>query len=726
MRAKTRDELKAAVTESIKHPKKRNALWKAMARGRQTRSDRLQTLPGGAAFRDEVKSIKDRCIENLDALLEQFMANAEKRGCKVYFAKDGAEAIAISVRIALERGYTNVAKSKSLTTEEIEINDGLEAAGLRVVETDLGELIIQLVGDKPYHLVFPSVHKLRDEVAEIFTKATGKPVSNDIDEIMKVVRAYLRPIFLETDIGMTGANIGIAETGGIVIETNEGNGRLVSSIGKCHICVMGVEKVVATVEDALMMVLAHPVSASGQLPTTYVTWMHGRSPLGADGAPRESHLILLDNGRTQMRQDPLKREGLNCIRCAACMNICPTYGVVGGHTFGHIYPGPIGIPWTAATHGLDIAGGFAELCVSCGLCKEICPAKIDMPLMIAQVKQEYYREHEQPAVNRLMMQAETQARLGSAFAPLSNWLMENSLFRLGMEKFAGIDRRRKLPPFARVTLAKWWARRQGSAALMRGKGIRRDFDERSGAQKHGACVGLTGDVPPRKVVLFYDLYLNHNRPDLGIRAIEKLESLGVEVALPPQRPCGYPFIAYGDLDSARDVALDNLRLLAPWVDAGYMILATEPTAAYTLAVSYPKLLPLHPKAGAVATATREFFEYLCELDPATSDRLKGKRYGFHCACHQRPLGSGKGARDWLARQGADTTLIETGTCCGMAGTFGLKHGPLGYDLANAVGEPLFKLFKEGGVEAIVTESSVCGIHLAEGTGLTVAHPLELL
>ncbi|MFM1918901.1 MAG: hypothetical protein RLZZ303_535, partial [Candidatus Hydrogenedentota bacterium] len=705
MRAKTREELKAAVTESIEHPKKRNALWKAMARGRQTRSDRLETLPGGTAFRDEVKAIKDRCIENLDALLEQFIANAEKRGCKVYLAKDGAEAIAISVKIAMERGYRNVSKSKSLTTEEIEINHGLEAAGLTVVETDLGELIIQLVGDKPYHLVFPSVHKLRDEVAEIFTKATGKPVSNDIDEIMKVVRAYLRPIFLDTDIGITGANIGIAETGGIVIETNEGNGRLVSSIGKCHICVMGIEKVVATVEDALMMVLAHPVSASGQLPTTYVTWMHGRSPLGADGAPRESHLILLDNGRTQMRQDPLMREGLNCIRCAACMNICPTYGVVGGHTFGHIYPGPIGIPWTATTHGLDIAGGFAELCVSCGLCKEICPAKIDMPLMIAQVKQEFYREHDQPAVNKLMMQAETQARLGSAFAPLSNWLMENALFRLGMEKFAGIDRRRKLPPFARQTLAKWWAQRDGNTALPRGKSARvvpeqhppvhggntaanpplqRGTQEETSARPRspfeggGAperAEGVTGDVLPRKVVLFYDLYLNHNRPDLGIKAIEKLESLGVEVVLPPQRPCGYPFIAYGDLDSARDVALDNLRLLAPWVDAGYTILATEPTAAYTLAVSYPKLLPMHPKAKAVAEATREFFEYLCEFDRATSDRLKGKRYGFHCACHQRPLGSGEGAKTWLARHGADTTLIETGTCCGMAGTFGLKHGP---------------------------------------------------
>ncbi len=732
-KAKTREQLLEAVTEAIDHPKNRNALWKAMARGRDTRTERLKTLPGGTAFRSEVKAIKDRCIDDLETLFDQFVANAEKRGCRVYLAKDGAEAIAISVQIALDRGYRNVSKSKSLTTEEIEINEGLEKAGLSVVETDLGELIIQLVNEKPYHLVFPSVHKLRDEVAEIFTKATGKPVSNDINEIMKVVRAYLRPIFLDTDIGMTGANIGIAETGGIVIETNEGNGRLVSSIGKCHICVMGIEKIVATVEDALMMVLAHPVSASGQLPTTYVTWMHGRSPLGADGAPRESHLILLDNGRMRMRQDPLMREALNCIRCGACMNMCPTYGVVGGHTFGHIYPGPIGIPWTAETDGLDIAGGFAELGVSCGLCKEICPAKIDMPLMIAQVKQDFYREEgQQPLVNRLMMQAETQARLGSRFAPLANALLSNPLFRIALEKTAGIDRRRVLPPFARRTLAQEYAPkhmgRMGRMGQMGRNAVAKLTGLGAGKNAYSPIspLGPLRPITSPRVVLFHDLYLNHNRPDLGRKVIEKLKSLGVEVAVPPQRPCGYPFIAYGDLDAARDVALDNLRLLAPWVEQGYLILATEPTAAYTLAVSYPKLLPLHPHSQQVGAATREFFEYLCEIDPTTSDRLKGKRYGFHCACHQRPLGSGKGAMDWLARHGAECQLIETGTCCGMAGTFGLKHGPLGYDLANAVGEPLFKLFNESGVEAIVTESSVCGIHLAEGTGIKVVHPLELL
>ena len=244
------------------------------------------------------------------------------------------------LELARKRSASVIAKSKSLTTEEIELNQPLVKAGIEVVETDLGELIIQLVNEKPFHLVFPSVHKMAPEVAEIFSRATGKKVANDIPTIMKVVREYLRPVFLDADIGLTGANIGIAETGGICIETNEGNGRLVSSIGGCHICVIGMEKIVESIEDAMLMILAHPISASGQLPTTYVTWMHGRSPLGdrEESATRESHVIILDNGRSEMRDDPVMREALYCIRCGACMNICPTYGVVGGHTFGHIYP----------------------------------------------------------------------------------------------------------------------------------------------------------------------------------------------------------------------------------------------------------------------------------------------------------------------------------------------------------------------------------------------------
>ncbi len=691
--------LEERIADAIDNPQRRDSLYRCMERGRDNRSARLAELPGGTAFRDEVRAVKDRCLDEQDTLLARFVGNARKRGATVYLAPTGQDAIDYVLRLAREKNAKLIAKSKSLTTEEIELNEPLEKAGLRVVETDLGELIIQLVHEKPYHLVFPSVHKTAKDVAEIFTKEIGRPVPNDIDEIMKVVRAYLRPIFLNSDIGLTGANIGIAETGGIVIETNEGNARLVSSIGNCHICVMGSEKIVDTIEDAMLMVLAHPVSATGQLPTTYVTWMHGRSPLGEGaGAPRESHIIILDNGRSAMRDDPILKEALHCIRCGACMNICPTYGVVGGHTFGHIYPGPIGIPWTAAVHGVEKAAAFAPLCISCGLCKEICPAKIDMPFMIAEVKQRGRDTHPASKAERTMMAADRFAALGSAFAPIANPLLTNSLFRTILEKITGLDRRRKLPK----------------------------FNFRPYIRRHASHT-RTADVPvKRKVAFFLDVYANYNAPELAERAVQLLEQAGCEVVVPRQKPSGYPLLAYGDVDGARKVAAYNVECLAALAREGCTIVALEPTAVYALAHSYLRLLPDSADATAVAERSREFFDCLLEWETAPVHlSLKGRRFGVHCSCHQRPLGSAKSAVAWLERRGATIERIETGTCCGMGGTFGMKEGLLGFDLAQTVGEPLFKLFKDSGVDAIVTESSVCRLHLEQGTGLPVFHPLEL-
>jgi Fe-S oxidoreductase len=502
---------------------------------------------------------------------------------------------------------------------------------------------------------------------------------------------------------MTGANAGIAENGAIVIETNEGNARLVSSIPDVHICIMGREKLVETIEDALQMILAHPLSAVGQSTTTYVTLMAGRSPLGTGMAaapkPRQSHIIILDNGRTRMRNDPLFQDALNCIRCAACMNICPTYGVVGGHAFGYIYPGPIGIPWTAEVHGLEKAADFAPLCISCGLCKEICPAKIDIPMMIAAVKDRDAKTHPQPLVNRVMMAAEPFARFASAMAPMSNWMLRSRPVRWLMEKALGIDRRRTLPEFSRHTLARRMARRGPSAVRN----------------------------PRRRVVLFADLYANYNAPDLGMAAVRAMEALGCEVLMPPQSGCGYQYIAYGDLTAARQVAEENIRRLAPYVERGYDVVTLEPTATYSLRLSYPKLLDHRKEVEAVAAKSYELFEYLLMLEQSVEAPpvLRGRRLGFHISCHQRPLGGGRHAIEYLRRRGAQVEVIETGTCCGMAGTFGLKAGLLGYELSQAVGEPLFDAFRQSGVETIVTESSVCTIQLREGTGLPVRHPLEL-
>ena len=454
-------QLEEKIDRALEARSSRTALYRAMKRGRDSRHKAVGALPGGEGFRNAVRSVKVRCLDQQDELVDRFARKVRQRGAEVFRANDGPAAIAYILDIVNKRGARTVAKSKSLTSEEIEVNHPLEAAGVDVIETDLGELIIQKVKEKPFHLVFPAVHKTAVEVAEIFREVTQEDVPNDVDAIMRIVRKYLRPIFLNADIGMTGANVGVAETGAIVIETNEGNARLVSSIPDVHICIMGCEKIVDTVEDALQMMLAHPISAVGQHLTTYVTMMGGRSPLGTGNGrgPRESHIIILDNGRSRMREDPLFKDALNCIRCGACMNICPTYGVVGGHTFGYIYPGPIGIPWTSEVHGLDKAAEFAPLCVSCGLCKEICPAGIDIPMMIAGVKDRDGEENGHPRVNRVLMAAEGMAKFGCATAPVSNWMMRNRAFRWAMEAFTGIDRRRALPPFRRQTLAKWFRKR---------------------------------------------------------------------------------------------------------------------------------------------------------------------------------------------------------------------------------------------------------------------------
>jgi len=270
-----------------------------------------------------------------------------------------------------------------------------------------------------------------------------------------------------------------------------------------------------------------------------------------------------------------------------------------------------------------------------------------------------------------------------------------------MESVSGVSARRKLPAFAHDTFMKRFGRHEPAPRDAR-----------------------------RKVAFFVDVYANYNAPELGVAAVRALEAAGCTVVVPEQQGSGYPYIAYGDLDRAREAAAYNVARFAPFADDGYDIVATEPTAAYALAVSYPKLLRKSRRSLAVAARSVEFFEYLLRIaaqdDETSPQTLAGKRFGYHISCHQRPLGAGNGAVAWLRQRGAVVEVIETGTCCGMGGTFGMKGGALGYELSMAVGKPLFAQFAASGVEAIVTESSVCAMQLAEGTGLRVIHPLALL
>lgn len=692
-----RQRLAARVRQAIEEPERIGKLWEAMERGRANRAATIQKAGIDVpSFRDRVRSIKETAAHDA-SIAQEFADHVRANGGRVFFAATGTDAVRYLLDLCRSAGADLLVKSKSLTSEEIEMNQGLEAAGIRAVETDLGELLCQVAGEKPSHLVFPAIHMTSEGIARMLTKEYGEEIPAEPAAILGAVRARLRPLFLAAKVGVTGANIGIAETGSIVVETNEGNGRLVTSVPRVHVALIGLEKIVRRWDDAADLVRGHAISATGQRMTVYVSLMSQRLPVAGDSMGREFHVIVLDNGRTRMRADPLFQDALNCIRCGACMNVCPTYGVTGGHVFGHIYPGPIGIPWTAKVHGLEEAG-FAHLCVSCGLCHEICPVDIDIPLMIAKVKEEDVEAHGQPTAERFFMASEAFAKLASVAAPVANGFLERRSVRVLMEWTLGVDRRRTLPGFARRRLS----------------------------DRIRTRVSPPG--PNGEVVFFRDLYAEYNNSDLGIRAIELLERMGYSVVVPKTRWSGMPYVSYGRLDKASRVAAHNLAALAPFAKRGVPIVSTEPTAIYMLRKVYPKLIETET-AERVAEHSHAFFEFVerrISDVPLEATRTRGALVGFHIPCHDRALSSGVPAMRFLERAGYRVRPVETGTCCGIAGTFGMKQGWLGYELSVAVGEKLFEQFRASGVDLIATESSVCSLQLADGLGRQVLHPLDMV
>ncbi|HUI01194.1 MAG TPA: LUD domain-containing protein [Nitrososphaerales archaeon] len=691
-----RQELMSKLRRALADRDSSEKFWASMTKARSNRTNLLQkerTLDIHA-IKESNKALKASAVADR-TLVEEFAENVRRNGGKVFLAKTGQDAIRYVEEVSKRVGAKLIVKAKSLTSDEIDFTKEVEKFGVRAVETDLGELIIQVAGETPVHLVMPAAHKSVQEIATLVSKAVGRDIPPEDQAILKAVRAYLRQLFLTADIGVSGANIGIAESGSIIIETNEGNGRLVTSLPKVHMVIIGMEKIVPKWEDATFLVKGHSASATGQNMTVYVSVTTQHVPLAGSTEGREYHVIILDNGRSRMRDDPWFSEALNCIRCGACMNVCPTYGVAGGHTFGYIYPGPIGIPWTAEVHGLDKAT-FAHLCVSCGLCKEICPVDINIPMMIAKVKEEEVEENGQLVVNDFFMSSERLAKLASATAPVSNWFIRSGVSRSLMQSLVGVDKRRTLPTFSRKRL------RPRVAPL-------------------GAGTGSAG-----KVVFFPDVYADYNDPELGVKAVKVLLALGYRVEVPDLSWSGMPYISYGDLSKATAVAKKNLQSLKGFLDEGYSVVSTEPTAVYMIREVYPTLAP-----GELADKARDSsFPFFGFIQPKLGELslrpvfASDAPVGFHIPCHERSVSGGKPAVEFLSAAGYNVQVVENGTCCGMAGTFGMKHGDLGYNLSMEVGDHLFRLFKQSGLKLVATESSVCSMQISDGVGLKVVHPLH--
>ncbi len=307
-----------------------------------------------------------------------FAGRARAAGAAVHFAADAREATAIAARIARAQGLREAVKAKSMTAEEIGLNEALEAAGTRVTETDLGEFIIQLAGERPSHILAPAIHRSRGQVAELFARELGSPPGADVGELIAAARAALRQRFLAADLGVTGANFAVAETGTVALVTNEGNGRMATSLPRVQIAVLGLEKVIPTLADLPGFLTLLTRSASGQTISSYATLVTGPTRPGEGEGPEELHLILVDNGRSAIAAGPC-REILHCLHCGSCLNHCPVYRAVGGHAYASAYTGPMGDVLSPLLWGREAYPDLPQACTLCGRCGEVCPVRIPLP-----------------------------------------------------------------------------------------------------------------------------------------------------------------------------------------------------------------------------------------------------------------------------------------------------------------------------------------------------------
>ena len=351
-------------------------------------------------MRDRARAIKEATLQRLDHHLERLVGNIERLGGHVHYAANSEEARRIVVDIARRADARMAVKSKSMATEEIDLNEALEREGITPVETDLGEYIIQLAHERPSHIIAPAIHKKKGQVAELFERELKRPVEADPEELTKIARAELRQKFLQADIGITGANFAVAETGTVVLVTNEGNGRMVTSLPRVHVAVMGAEKVVPSMTDLMVFLAILAKSATGQKLSVYTTLVRGPRRAGELEGPEEFHLVLLDSGRIAQLGGPL-REALSCLRCGACLNVCPVYRQIGGHAYGHTYPGPIGILLTAMLEGTQSVKELAHASSLCGACADACPVRIDIPKMLIELRREVDDRKIAPWVERV-------------------------------------------------------------------------------------------------------------------------------------------------------------------------------------------------------------------------------------------------------------------------------------------------------------------------------------
>jgi iron-sulfur cluster protein len=611
-------------------------------RGRYESVERLENYE---ALKHEARAIKEDAIEHLPELIEQLRETIEDNGRQLYLADDESDANRYIREVVDEDSMKTVVKSKSMTSEELEVNEALESDGHDVVETDLGEWVLQVADEAPSHIVAPAIHKSRESIADLFNEVFDPEESlESAAELTEFACEKLGEYIASADVGMTGVNFVTADIGTLALVTSEGNARKSVSATDTHIAVAGVEKIVPSVTDLQSFVELIGRSGTGQDITSYISLLtppvntpvvdfgDDETPLSECDADREFRLVLIDNGRMAMREDDDLRETLYCIRCSACSNVCANFQQVGGHSFGgETYSGGIATGWEAGVEGLEVAGEFNDLYTGCSRYVEACPVKIDIPWINTVVRNRVNEgsdknfdflvdglspdiEESSPTLQkRFFGNFETIAKLGSATAPLSNWIADTRVSRAAMERMLGIDTRRDLPQFQRETLVEWFADRD-----------------------------VTVENPRREAVLYPDLYTNHIQVERGRAAVRVLESLGVDVTVPSVASSGRAPLSQGMIATARDHAHRVAEILEPAIESGRDVVVVEPSAIAMIEREYDRLLE-DPTSATFAENSYEIIECVFGLveNGADESALRsgdGNQIAYHSHCQQRTLG----------------------------------------------------------------------------------------
>ncbi len=666
----------------------------------------------------EIRRVKEKSIANLPQLVEQFKSQATKAGAVVYEAEDAEDANDYVLKLAKKHNVQNIVKSKSMLGEEIGLREHLEKAGIKVTETDIGEWIVQLAGERPAHIVGPAIHKTIEQVAELISKATGKEFGSDPQALLDAARHALRQTYIDAGMGISGANIAIAETGTLAIVTNEGNGCMATTLPPVHVAVVGYEKIVSRWKDAAAIFRLLSRCTAGMKMPVYISHITGSgrtdaipgSTLHGAGCPGEVHTVLVDNGRLQMREADDFREALYCIKCGACLNVCPVFASLAGQTYGYIYQGGIGAILTAFLHGIDEAEDIASLCLGCIACKEVCPVRINIPRMITKLRASLAEEKGLPWMSKVAYQSilKHPQRLDSTVKAGSYLL----------RPFAGKDSIiRQLPyPLNSLTQAI-------SLPAPPHQSLRDRLKDYWTPKK----------VDKPKVAFYSGCIAAYAYPEIGDDMISVMKKCGAEPYYPAgQACCGAPAFFAGDVETALSLAKTNIAALEE-MSPDYIVTVC-PGCAAVIKREYPELTASEPewnqRARAISNKIRDFSQLVLELEPSSEKKPpRNHKITYHDPCHlKRGIGIFNEPRELLEREGFELVeMADADACCGFGG-----HVVLDYpELSAAVLKRKLKNIETTGVDTVVTNCLPCVLQLRGGldkqhSNIKVMHSAELL